>query len=132
MRPTAILTAWLHSGRRGMLKLAALIAAAAFTTVVGLVVTGIWQDTTGDEEDALGVRIDAATPPDGTEAAVVPARLSRLPPPPEARIPGSRARCPTRGWVRGVGGADTQTILTVYVEGLSDRTASLDRAEVEV
>jgi hypothetical protein len=132
VRPTVVLTAWLHSGWRDILKLAALVAAAALTTVVGLVVTGIWQDITGDHEHALGLRIDASTPQQGTEAAVVPVRLSRLPPPPEARIAGRRASCPTRDWVRGVGGADTQTIFTVYVEGLSDRTVILDRAEVEV
>jgi hypothetical protein len=114
-----------------MLKIAALIAAAGLSTVLGLLVTGIRRDGGGREQATLGVRTDTSTPRDGTEAAVVPLRISRLPPPPGARAPGARG-CPTRGWVRGLGGADTQTIFTVHVEGLSDRTVIVDRAEVDV
>ena len=112
-----------------MLTSATLVAAAGLAAVAGLVAGG--HDVGGAGGAALRVRADTSTPQDGTEAAVVPLGLSRLPAPPRARIAGRRG-CPTRGWVRGLGGADTQTVFTVSVEGLSDRTVIVDRAEVDV
>jgi hypothetical protein len=130
---------WLHSGWRGLLKLAALIAATALVTIVGLVVTGVWNGIWRDEpEDPVHLRVETGPRDALSGGAVIPRRISQLPPPPEIRgrvVSGTSTtpiRCPTLGWVRGLGGAETETTFMVYLEGRSERTVILDRADVEV
>lgn len=126
-----VLKSWLHSGWRGGLKILGLVAGTALATVVGLVVTGVWKDLT--ENDALAITLDSGGAYGQSLGAVVPRAVSQLPPPPEVgEVTGAVHRCATRGWIRKLGGVETETVFTLYVEGLSDRTVVLDRVEADV
>jgi hypothetical protein len=64
---------------------------------------------------------------------VISIPFSRLPPPPRttdsAGLPSS---CGTWAWARKLGGVRPETAFTVYLEGRSDRTVTLDKVDVHV
>jgi hypothetical protein len=67
------------------------------------------------------------------DGVVIPRPFNRLPDPPRTTaVNGDQSSCGTIKWARDLGGVEPETAFSVYLEGLADRTVTLDRVDVEV
>ncbi|HEY6760148.1 MAG TPA: hypothetical protein VI318_11675 [Baekduia sp.] len=118
------------------LAIGAVIGSTWLGDVSTRALSAVWDAVFGKDEPALVADVQQGSPygPIG-ETVVLPGRSpADLPDPPNVRTfaGGRRSACPTRGWVKDVGGAPVTTEFTVYLEGRSERTVRLSAVDVEV